>query len=109
MAAVGYMFYGCASFDQPLNSWNTSSVRDMSFMFAGASRFNQPIGSWNTSSVSRMQGMRPVSRGSQGPLTRRNRMEFMVSRRFPRFSGAGRFNQELNGWETQAVVNMWLH
>jgi surface protein len=40
------MFRDAYSFNQPLNSWNTSNVTDMTFMFNSATAFNQDISSW---------------------------------------------------------------
>ena len=37
------MFYGAESFNQPLNNWDVSNVRDMRFMFCYANSFNQNI------------------------------------------------------------------
>ena len=41
------MFNGATSFNQPLNSWDTSSTTDAASAFEGASAFNQPLNSWN--------------------------------------------------------------
>ena len=37
------MFCEATSFNQPLNKWNVSKVRDMNGMFMKASSFNQPF------------------------------------------------------------------
>jgi hypothetical protein len=38
------------SFNQPIGSWNTERIINMSSMFSNATAFNQDIGSWNVSS-----------------------------------------------------------
>ena len=73
------MFYGAIEFNQPLNSWNTSNVTNTSSMFRNAIKFNQSINSWNTSLVVNMNSM---------------------------FLGAREFNQPLNLWKTSSVSNM---
>ena len=44
------MFKEAFSFNQPLNSWNLSSVTDIHSMFFKASSFDQSLNSWNISS-----------------------------------------------------------
>ena len=65
------MFKGAEKFNQPLEKWDVSKVKDMSCMFDGAKSFNQPIGNWDVSKVSNMYGM---------------------------FKGAEKFNQPLDNW-----------
>ena len=48
------MFYGAESFNQSLNNWNVSNVRDMESMFSGARSFNQPLNNWDVSKVTDM-------------------------------------------------------
>ena len=43
------MFCNSGSFNQPLNKWNVSKVREMELMFAGAESFNRPLNNWNVS------------------------------------------------------------
>ena len=38
-----YMFCKASSFNQPLNKWNVSKVKDMEDMFLDANSFNQPL------------------------------------------------------------------
>ena len=45
---MSFMFYGCATFNQPLNSWDVSSVENTESMFNGARAFNQPLENWDT-------------------------------------------------------------
>ena len=67
------------AFNQPIGSWDTSAVTDMSRMFKGAEAFNQPIGSWDTSSAKYMNSM---------------------------FKDAKAFNQALGSWDTSALQQM---
>ena len=40
------MFFGCTSFNQPLNNWDVSKVTDMRQMFRGCILFNHDLGMW---------------------------------------------------------------
>jgi surface protein len=53
------MFSGCIQFNQPLNHWDVSNVKNMQAMFAGCFHFNQPLDNWNDklSNVTDMQHM----------------------------------------------------
>ena len=46
-----------SSFNQPLNNWNVSKVREMNCMFWNAESFNQPLNKWNVSNVTNMDAM----------------------------------------------------
>ena len=45
------MFWGAHSFNQPLHSWDVSSVTDMEYMFNRSYSFNQPLHAWDTSNA----------------------------------------------------------
>ena len=54
---MSHMFSGAESFNQPLNSWNVSSVTDMSYMFYFIESFDQSLESWDVGNVKNMEEM----------------------------------------------------
>ena len=54
---MSFMFYGCATFNQPLNSWDVSSVENTESMFNGARAFNQPLDSWKPANLKNQHRM----------------------------------------------------
>ena len=72
------MFAGATSFNQPLNSWETSNVNNMYYMFA-LSGYNLPLSNWNTSKVTDMSYM---------------------------FTGSTVFNQDISSWDVGLVTAM---
>jgi surface protein len=79
-------FLGATSFNQNLESWDTTNVVAMNSMFAGATSFNNgggPLattsGGWDTSNVTTMASL---------------------------FSGDSSFNQDVESWNTAAVGTM---
>jgi len=75
------MFYGCHSFNQPLNSWDVSKVTDMSAMFRSCTSFNQPLNNWDVSKVTGMSLM---------------------------FRGCTSFNQDLGMWRLEQCRGLEL-
>ena len=45
------MFYGTESFNQNLNRWNVSKVKNMARMFCEAKKFNQDVSMWKVQGV----------------------------------------------------------
>ncbi|WP_300485559.1 BspA family leucine-rich repeat surface protein, partial [uncultured Brachyspira sp.] len=48
---MSYMFYETDNFNQPLDNWDTSNVKNMYGMFFKAESFNQDLNSWNTNNL----------------------------------------------------------
>ena len=98
------MFYGCSSFNQPLNNWDVSQVTNMWSMFSGCTSFNQPLNNWDVSKVTYMGGMFSGCTSFNQPLNSWNvSQETDMSNMF---SGCTSFNQPLNNWDVSNVRNM---
>jgi surface protein len=105
MTDMSGLFNGKLSFNQPIASWDTSNVINMSYLFDAGTlgrEFNQPIGSWNTSKVITMEAMfyhadlfnQPIGSWNTGAVTN---MSYM-------FHDATAFNQNISAWDVGAVV-----
>ena len=100
---MSYMFKGAAAFDKAIDSWNTTIVNNMNNMFSGASKFNQPIGSWITSNVANMASMfQNASLFDRNINWHTSNVTDMNNM----FSGASKFNQPFGAWITSNVTNM---
>ena len=105
------MFRSAVLFNQPLNSWNTIAVANMSLMFMGATNFNNGLASgtsgtlaWNTSNVTDMSQMFYIATAFNCVID-----SFDVSKVttfLQMFRNATLFNQPLNSWNTQAATTM---
>ena len=51
------MFNVAIRFNQPLNSWDISNVKDMFSMFEECEEFNQSLNTWDVSNVKDVSGM----------------------------------------------------
>lgn len=71
------MFTKAEKFNQNINDWIVSNVEDMSFMFCYASVFNQPLNNWDVSQVRNMNTM---------------------------FYSAKMFNQNISNWDVRNVT-----
>ncbi len=77
---LSYLFFGARSRHiEGIESWDVSSVTDMSSMFQDVKSFNQDLSSWDVSSVIDMRRM---------------------------FCGAKNFNQNIASWDVSHVTNM---
>jgi len=108
------MFFGCTSFNQPLDKWNVSNVREMANMFKGCTSFNQPLNTWTLFSsnngknkFTKLELRDMLFRGMFSEFTERE-LQDMYSR-FTElevqgmFSGCSSFNQPLDNWDLNNV------
>lgn len=88
----------------PMNSWDVSSVENMSEMFRNAFAFNQPIDSWDVSSVTNMSTMFDTASTFDQPLNNWNVSS--VENMSNMFASTTVFNRSLNNWNVSNVTNM---
>ena len=97
------MFYNATSFNQPLDTWDVSSVTEMHSMFHGAASFNGDLSTWDVSSVTDMSEMffgssfnGDLSTWDVSSVTDMSRM----------FYGASAFNGDISTWDVSSVTDM---
>jgi len=100
------MFYGCQSFNTPINNWNVSTITDMGQLFNNAVTFNQPLDNWNVSSVTQMDFMFRDAQMFNQDISGWN-VSNVTNMRFM-FSSASAFNQPIGGWVVDNVTDMTL-
>ena len=100
------MFRNATAFNQPLSSWITSAVTNMSYMFYQANIFNQPLNTWNTASVTKMQYMFYNAPAFNQPLTTSGNIwnTSAVTSMQNMFQGATAFNQNIGSWNVSNVI-----
>ena len=81
---MSYMFWGCTSFNQPLNNWDVSKVWSMKDMFCGCSSFNQELGMWKLEKCEKL-GLNNCGMSVEN------------------------YSKSLEGWAAQANIKQGLH
>ncbi len=102
----------------PLNWVNTSKVEYMSYMFYDTTAFNQDVSNWDVSTVTTMEkmflGAQMFNNGGAIGTTGSNPLNWAVDPAKPwqvdimseMFRNAGRFNQDISGWDVRNVTTM---
>ena len=96
-------------FNHPLDSWDVSSVTDMSSMFSEAPLFNQSLNSWDVSSVTDMSSMFRVAEAFDGDISAWDvssvtYMDYMFSGN--NFGTNTIFNRDISAWNVSSVTDM---
>lgn len=99
-------FYGCSSFNDSIENWNTSAVTNMSSLFYSASIFNQNINNWNVSNVTDMGSIFRLASNYNQSMNSWDTSK--VTNMGAAFLGAINFNGNISAWNTSNVTNMSL-
>ena len=105
VTSMNHMFNGANAFNLPIKFWNTSNVKSMYSMFDGAYKFNQHIGLWDTSNVTTMYYMFSNAYDFTHNISSWNTSNVTnMSQMFRNVSG---FNQPIGSWDTSKVTTMY--
>lgn len=105
------MFTGQPYFNQPIGSWNTGLVVDMSYLFYSyyidsptriAGTFNADISSWNVANVTNIVGLLAKQTSFNQPLNTWNTVK--VTNMGDVFDKAYAFNQSISNWKVNLVT-----
>ncbi len=95
------LFKDYSTFNEDLSGWNTDQVTNMSELFQSSS-FNYPISKWNTSNVTSMDSMfknTPFNQSIEIETSKVTTMESM-------FQDASSFDQPIGTWDVSNVITM---
>lgn len=97
------MFKGAKAFNQNVSFWNMSFANEVQYMFQNAESFNQPMSAWDVSGVVDMTGMLLGTSAFNQDISSWSvsKVKSMASL----FSQASSFNQNISGWDVSKVTD----
>ena len=100
ITSTTYMFNTCVVMSDiaNANSWNLSSVKDMSYMFQNCQAFNSDISNWDVSNVINTTAMFNSCQVFNQNLSNWNLSKVIRLNMLGMFQGATSFNQDLSSW-----------
>jgi surface protein len=102
---MGGFFYEVLLFNQPLHKWDTSNVEHMAGVFRGCPSFNQPLNNWNVSKATNMESMFMCCEQFNQPLDKWDVSN--VEKIMHIFYNCAKFNQPLNSWNLSKALLCW--
>lgn len=105
VTSTAFMFHGTTALTSVpnINSWNVSTVTDMTNMFA-ISSFNSDIGSWNVANVTDMTEMFYGNESFNQDISGWNMSHVIAVPEM--FYGATTFNQDISSWNVSSITDM---
>lgn len=103
---VSYMFSAARNFNTDLNNWNVANVTNMAGLFNSANAFNGNISTWDTGEVINMLSMFASTTAFEGIGGLNNWNVSKVEKMGGMFRFAEAFNQDLNNWNVANVNDM---
>jgi len=97
-------FRDCATFNSPVNNWNTTNVTNFAGIFRNATAFNQPLSNWNISNSTNVNLMFANSAFNQDLSAWGSNLPTNLNSIFSNIISTSNLN--IGGWNTSLVTNM---